>query len=399
MLTGATVANVFAMLPLFLVGALAVFVRDELAFSETELGLAVAVFSLFATATTLAGGRLAERIGTSQTIRLGLGTSAAGLAGIALFAVDWWSLCAGLAVAGVGNALIQPATNGALARGIPHHRQALAFGVKQSSLPIAGSVAGLAVPAIGLTLGWRWAFGLAALAALTVVAVVPSASPVATASSDDGNSESRSSRTVSARTLVVLAGAGLLGAAAANSLMAFFVESLVAAGVFAGVAGTLLAVGGASGVVARIYWGWRADRNRGRDLVIIATLLATGSSGYVLLAAATGFPLPEGGLIGIAAAGTVLCFAAGWGWPGLYAYAVARRNPARPAAATGVTQTGIFAGALTGPPVFGLTVTTLGYSPAYLLAALACVVAAGFIVAGRARLATESARRTASATS
>ena len=30
--------------------------------------------------------------------------------------------------------------------------------MKQAAVPVAGIVAGLAVPAVGLTVGWRWAY-------------------------------------------------------------------------------------------------------------------------------------------------------------------------------------------------------------------------------------------------
>lgn len=416
-LAGATTANTFAVLPLFLVGALAVFVRDELDFTEVQLGLAVATFSLASTSSAVAGGRFAERIGTSPAMRVGVATSATGLASIALLAQGWATLCAGLALAGVGNAITQPATNGALARGMPAHRQALAFGIKQSSLPLAGSIAGLTVPLLGLTLGWRWSFGLAALVAAAVILVVPGRSGAgaagvagtggeATAAGEAGTAADGAAGEAAApsggsgprreaplRALVILAAAGTFGAAAANALMAFFVESLVATGIDEARAGVLLALGGASGVVARVFYGWRADRRGRRHLWTVGVLLASGSSGYLLLALGSAAPLPGGAVLPLVAVATVLCFAAGWGWPGLFAYAVARRNPSRPAAATGVTQTGIFAGALLGPPLFGLVVSTAGYGPAWAAAAGASLVAAAFIAAGRASLAAASPRR------
>ena len=49
-----------------------------------------------------------------------------------------------------------------------------------------------------------------------------------------------------------------------------------------------------------------------------------------------------------------LAFATGWAWPGLFNLAVVRVNPSAPGAATGITQTGTYLGAVVGPVLFGV---------------------------------------------
>ena len=78
-----------------------------------------------------------------------------------------------LAVAGVANAVAQPAINLFVAEQIPGHRQGLGFGVKQSGIPAAILVSGLALPLLALPFGWRPTFALCALAPLAVGMALP----------------------------------------------------------------------------------------------------------------------------------------------------------------------------------------------------------------------------------
>jgi predicted MFS family arabinose efflux permease len=80
---------------------------------------------------------------------------------------------------------------------------------------------------------------------------------------------------------------------------------------------------------------------------------------------------------------TPLAFGAGWGWPGLFNLAVAREYPEAPGAASGVTQTGTYVGAVLGPVIFGALVEHASYRVAWLFAATLSLGGAGFIWIGR----------------
>ncbi len=56
--------------------------------------------------------------------------------------------------------------------------------------------------------------------------------------------------------------------------------------------------------------------------------------------------------------GSLVAFAFGWGWSGLFTFAVVQRNPRAPAVATGITMTGVYVGAAAGPALFGLVAET-----------------------------------------
>jgi len=379
LLVGALLANTVVVLPMILLGAVAVLVRDELHFGEVALGVAAAMFALSATLTSAPGGRLSERVGPSRVMTAGAVLSGAALVAIALFASSWAVLVVLLAVAGIGNGLTQPATNGVLSGTINPARQGLAFGAKQAAIPLAGLLSGIALPVIGLRVGWRWAFAAGGALALVVSALVPRARALLDDRDDappvalDGE-DAAPFRPL----LVITVGAGL-ASMSANAVGAFYVESSVSAGVAPAAAGWWLAAGGAAGMAARTLWGWMADRREGGHLVFVAWLMAVGALGLAVLAVR-----PAGGVLLLL--GTVLAYGASWGWPGLFNYAIVRQSRAAPSAATGVTQSGLFAGQLVGPPVFGWLVERGSYELAWAVFAGLLVFAAVLLRVGRARL-------------
>jgi MFS family permease len=379
LLVGALLASTVVVLPAIMLGAVAVLVREELVFGEAALGMAVALFAVSSTLTSAPGGRLSERVGATRTMTAGALLSGAGLLSIALVVTSWAGLVACLVVAGVGNGLTQPATNGVLSAVINPARQGIAFGVKQAAIPFAGLLSGLTLPLIALRVGWRWSFGAGGVLALAVALLVVRTRALIRHRHDPGPMPLDGEDHAPLRPLLIITVAGGLASMAANAVGAFYVESSVAAGVSPAASGWWLAVGGGSGMLARTVWGWLADRRVGRHLPFVGWLMAVGALGLLLLALrpAGGAPLM---------AGTVLTYSAAWGWPGLFNYAIVRQSRAEPSAATGVTQSGLFAGQLVGPPVFGWLVEHGSYRLAWSVFAGLLVVAAALLRFGRSRL-------------
>ena len=357
-------------LPAFLTGGLAVQIRSELEFGSAALGLAVAVFFATASLASALMGRLVEKMGAHRAMRVSASGSAAALLGVALFAGSWAGLVGCLVLGGLANAVAQPATHLSLAREVPANRQGLSFGIKQAAIPAATLLAGLAVPLIAVTLGWRAAFAGGAVLALGVSLLVPAE----TTGGVGRLKEARAGDAPTAPLLLLALGIGL-GSAAATPLGAFVVESSVAAGLRVETAGLLLALGSAAGIVVRVLFGHLADGMGGGRLRLVAAMLGVGVVGFVLLA---------GGSAALVVPGTLLAFGAGWGWPGLFNFAVVKTNPNAPAAATGITQTGASAGAALGPLIFGLVVEAASYGAAWLLCGAIALVALVAILAGRA---------------
>src|SRR5699024_5418681 len=92
---------------------------------------------------------------------------------LAAFARSLLVLAIIMIFAGVVSSALQPATKLFLVRRAPHKRHGFAFGIKQAAVPFAVFLGGLAVPAIGLTVGWRWAFVTAAVLALVISLIMP----------------------------------------------------------------------------------------------------------------------------------------------------------------------------------------------------------------------------------
>lgn len=373
MLLGTAAVTTTCVFPSFLLGAMAVQVRRDLGFSELGIGLSFGAFFLAASVSSVVLGRVAERAGPVRSLRVAAAVSGTACLAVAAAARDLPTLVLLLAVAGTANALCQPAANLLIARELPAHRQGLGFAVKQSAIPTATLLAGAAVPALALTVGWRWAFvvaaGLSVATALSVPSVVspPPASRAATGRGVD----------VPVRVLAVLSVGIGFGAASGGTLGSFLVSGAVDAGISEGGAGLLLTLGSLVGITVRLGAGVQADRRDGRHLVVVTRMLLGGAVAYALLATES--------VAGYLVAGP-LGFATGWAFPGLFNLAIVRANPARPAAATGITQTGTYFGAVAGPLLFGAIAESTSYRVAWSVAAAFALVGAAAIVTGRRRL-------------
>lgn len=400
----AVAATTIGTLPVFLLGALAVLVRADLGFSESQLGGAASAFFASSAVASVPAGRAAQRWGARATTVTGTALAGIALAGVALAVGSWPPLVALLVVGGAGNALAQIGSNLGLAQHVPPERQGLAYGVKQSAIPTATLLGGLAVPVVGLTIGWRWAFGVAAIAPVAYALLAPRDVPpgavalhgVAAAGAPSaghragggpprraGGRPARPRTDTPTRALVVLACGVGTAAAGANAFGAFLVESAVDVGLAPGTAGLVFAAGSAVGIAGRLLAGWRADHRDGRHLPVVAGQLAVGSVGLALLAVASAAWGPGAATTALVILGTLLGFGLGWSWPGLFTFAVVRLNRGAPAAATSITQAGVFAGGALGPLAFGTTVELASYTAAWAGAAAALVVAAGLVLAGR----------------
>jgi MFS family permease len=369
-------------LPAFLTGALSVQMRRDLHFGESALGAAVAGFFVGAALTSAVLGRAAERLGPELSMRLSAGLSAITLLAVAAGARSFTSLAVLLSIGGVANALSQPAANLFIARRVEPSRLGLALAVKQASVVGAVVLGGIAVPAIALTVGWRWAFVAGAALAIAGVVAIPGGGerlPFRTGEKVEraGDTEWRS--------LIVLAAGVGLGASAAGTLGTFYVNAGVHAGISEGGAGLLVAAGSATVIVVRLVAGARADRRQGGNLRVVAVMLVIGAVGYLLYATETRALL---------IAASPLTFAAGWGWPGLFNLAIVRANPHAPGLASGVTQTGTYLGAVAGPLVFGALAENRSYASAWCVAAACSLAGAGAMLLGRHLLRRQRLRAT-----
>lgn len=357
-------------LPVFFLGALAVQVRGDLGFGETGVGTGVLSFFLVSAATSVLAGHAVERIGPRASITLATACATVSLLGIALVADSLPELCLFLGIGGIANGVAQPAANKVLATGVDRARQGLAFGIKQSAIPAATLIGGGAVPLVALQVGWRWVYGGAALVVPLALMLLPPAAAPAERSAAAGVD-----RRLAMPALVVLAVAACFGTAAGNSAAAFLVQSAVEDGVAEGTAGLLLAAASAAAIAGRVGMGWRADRSRREQLGIAVRMQAVGCAGLLVLAMG-GPPLAV-------TLGALLALGVGWAFTGLINLEVVRTHAHAPAAATGVTQAGLYVGGMLGPLLFGAIAERLDFGVAWAAAATSLALAGALTLVAR----------------
>lgn len=362
---GTTVATA---LPVFLVGGLSAQLAQTTGLTASRLGIAVAAYWAASALCSPLAGRLSARHGSRWGMTIAALLGALALVAIAGLTPSWHWLLGWLALAGAANALGHPPSNALIGRGVSARNRAFAYGLKQGAVPLATFCAGLAVPALGLTVGWQWTFAIAGAAACLVIAFVAWQVPALPAAA-------RRARRVVAeplprRTVLFLALASTasgLGAAQSNVIGAFTVTSALDAGFAPAVAGLLLSLGSLANIVARPLVGWLADRGIGGSMATVALMMASGSLGLVGMAVALPWTF---------AVGCVLAFGLGWGWSGLLHYVVSHAAGERAAQATGLVQSGAYIGSAAGPFALGFVFDVFGASAGWIVAACIAAVAA-----------------------
>jgi predicted MFS family arabinose efflux permease len=269
-----------------------------------------------------------------------------------------------LALAGVGNAIGGPAAIAMLRRAVERRRHGLAYGAMQSGAPAGALVAGLALPVVALTVGWRWAFAGAAV--ISVAAAVEAVrAPDAVDFAGPANApESEHGR---AAGVWAIAAAAALAGAAAIGMVSFLVVYAVDDGMSESAAGLTLAAVSLGAAGSRLAFGALSDRRGGDPLPLAAAIITASAGGFVLIALGGPGPIVAGALI---------VAALGWGWPGAFTHAVVDRAPDAPAWATGVMMSGLFAGAVTGPLLVGLLADADRFTAAWAISG-ALALAAG----------------------
>ena len=172
------------------------------------------------------------------------------------------------ALIGISNGTANPAGADVLQRYTPEARRNFVFSIKQAGVPLGGVVAGLTIPPLIETFGWRSALVIAAAGTLAATALMlPFRARI------DGPRErvprsrmSLADLAVPLRSLTAAPGllrvsiAGAVFSVAQSCWFTFAVTYLVIAhGLSLGVAGLVFAVMQAFGVAGRILMGWIAD--------------------------------------------------------------------------------------------------------------------------------------------
>lgn len=358
------------------------------------LGVAPAAVGYFVTLAylgsmigTVAAGGWAARFGPIRVSQFGLFLCGCGLAVAASGSLA--AVLAGALLVGLGYGPATPASSVILARAAPPGMLALTFSIKQTGVPLGTAIAGAAVPAMVLGLGWQGAaLAIAVGCALLALLIAPVRERYDAHRSMSAPLSLRSafapvllvlrSRPIAelALTSVVYGGVQItLVAYLVTFLTESFALSLVAAGM-------VMAASQFASVAGRIAWGAFADRFATRRATLGLLGVGMGLTALTALAAGTHWPLWALFLFAIALGVTAV------GWNGVFLAEIARLAPAdRVSDATGGSSFFTFLGVVLTPPLFHAVLgLTASYGATYAIFGLpALLVGARLLLTARMR--------------
>lgn len=354
----------FAMLQLFLIGALGPRLVAEAGIPRSVLGWTTTAGFGVAAMLSLSAGRWVDRLGARRCVVAALALTAVALALIGASS-GTVVLLAAVALGGLPQALANPATNKVILAAVEPAARGPVIGWKQSGVQLGAFAAGLPLATLAVWTGWRGAvWAAAAIALLTAVWAIRVLPPDLVPGVAGPGAELPRARVGGLAAFSFLLGSGI---SAVNTYLALFgTQGLGLAPV---VAAWLVAVLGVAGIAGRVGWSRRAGRLE-RPESLLGPLAAGACAAAALLATASWGPA----LVWAGAAAIGVFAVAG---NAVSMLAVIKRADARAAGRdSALVSAGFFAGFAVGPPLFGLLVETGGYVPGWALVAIEFAAAA-----------------------
>lgn len=333
----------------FVYGYLFPVLREDLGISRAAVGALVSVYFGSTGVGSIAGGRLADRLGArlAVAVDLALVTVAAGALAVA---GSYPLLLAMSVVAGAAYSLANAGTNVAIGAVVPPARRATALAVKTAGVPALAVVSAFLAPWAGDRFGWRAVMGavavLAAACCAAALLVLPPDRP--RGRPERAGALPRGFLWFPAATFLMLVGTQPIF----SWSVAYFEEAL---GVRLAVAGVLSAVAAIGGTVGMVLVGLRSDRvgaTRRIRLIVLLCAVCAASLAVLTVGVAVG--------VVVALVALTVAMASQLGAIGLMHAAVVDAVPHAVGRGSGVTMTGYYLGALVSPALFGALVDTTG---------------------------------------
>lgn len=339
-------------------------IQKEFRLSLAEVGVLVSLVNTGVVASAIWAGKAADRFG--ERLIIAYGTIAGGSIILMVYlTASFISLIPVLLLLGVPLASGTPAGSKAVAGWFGQRERGMAMGIRQTAIPLGGTIAALVLPSLGLAFGWRFALSLVGVTAIgTGVAVLrlyqePETQPV-----HRGNAPIGGIRDIVRRKGIWIV--ALYAAILAGSQWCYlsYVELYLTEDIHLPLvrAATLLAAAQILGAAGRIGSGLISDRffvgQRKPVLVIL---------GFLTIVLALVTAMLSAGTARWAIAVIVVCLGfASMSWQGLYLTLISEIVGGRMAGqAIGLTNTIVFFGIVILPPVFGMIAD---YTGSYQLA-------------------------------
>lgn len=315
----------------------------------TELGLALTVFSLTTTLSQPTVGRMVDRIGAREILAAGLV-----LGGISFILIGLTSSYVGLlllmGVAGLANSAYHPADYAILGRLVSSRNTGKAFSVHT----FAGFLGGAVTPMI-MTMAaalWSWQAGVivAGVVGIAMAGLIPLIPRMPVPIAVDANGEDGSAKPRLNATIISLTAFFFLVALSTSGIQSFSVAALTTGwGISIADANTQLTVFLVTMSAGVLAGGMLADRFHHHETIaaicfglagVVTLLIAIVTVGSVMLAIIFGV---AGFLVGVV-------------MPSRDMMVHRASTPATTGYVFGVVTTGLNAGGIVAPPIFGLLV-------------------------------------------
>lgn len=343
----------------------------DFGYAPSAVGVMVSSAYAAAMLSGLTGGALVARFGPVRLFQIVAGVVMSGL--LLGSSVHIVLVFAAMTVIGGANGLVNPASSQILLRAAPPGVRAMVFSIKQTGVPLGAAISGLLLPALLLLMNWHLVlFVIAAIC----LAFIPLLQPFRVLHDHNRAApEPLRLRAIFAplrevwtdRRMREMAVCSAVYSSVQLCLLTYLVSFLnLELGYTLVLAGLVFSVASMTGVFARIAWGMVADRLFKPRHVLAGLGIAMSLFGFIVASLNTGWPLAAVIVV------TALYAATAAAWNGVYMAEVARMAPAgRVAMVTGGSQVFTFAGAMFGPPVFGILVSASGsYAHGYMLFAV-----------------------------
>jgi len=339
-----------------------------LGITPAAVGYFVTVVYLGSMIGTATAGGWSARFGPIRVSQVGLMLC---LAGLAVAASGWLpAVILGALLLGLGYGPATPASSMILARAAPPHLLALTFSIKQTGVPLGTAIAGAAVPALVLALGWQGAaLVIGAACAVLAVLLIPIRGRYDAARDHAAPVSLRSAfapvaLVVRDPRLLELSLVSFIYGGTQITLIAYLVTFLVESFALSlVVAGMVMAASQFTSVAARVAWGAFADRFATRRVTLGMLGVGMGITAMSALAAGPHWPL------WLLFAFAMVFGATAVGWNGVFLAEIARLAPReRIGDATGGSAFFTFLGVVIAPPLFHLALNlTSSYNVTYAL--------------------------------
>lgn len=348
---------------------------EALSFSPEWIGYFISIVYVAGMLSALVSGNFIVRYGSIRVSQLGLALCALGLALVA--SGNLTLIVLGALIMGIGYGPISPASSHVLGRTTSPERRSLAFSIRQTGNPIAGFLAGLAIPVLVVVTGWQITLFLVAALSMVFIWV---AEPFRQELDNDRLTTSSFSLSQITqpiklvfmnRDLRELGIVSFVFCGLQMILTSYLVTYLtLEINISFVAAGFVLAITQLVSVFARVFWGWVADRflSPRKVMVILGVTMATCAVLTGILTATWSY-----GLIMLL---MTIFGASAIGWNGVYMAEVARVSPpGMIASTTGASLFFTYLGGIVCPSGFAFVImATESYQYGFIIFGLLALV-------------------------